>query len=160
MSADPTQIDETRLSSAQLAARLGVTEGRVRQLARAGEYGARKDGRSWTFDGSAVGLSLDASIPTRMTPPPADVVTGSEERELDALRWQQQLLLAENAAQARELEAVRLKGELTLLGAELEQRDQAIAVLQAKNAELRAQLLGTLSAVDAMRVGIEASVGE
>ncbi len=159
MSADPSQIDDTRLSSAQLADRLGVTDSRVRQLARAGEYGARKDGRSWTFERTVVDAAA-APVATRPAVTLPGAVTGSDDGELDALRWQQQLLLAENAAQARELDVVKLEGELVTLGMEVEQRDQAIAVLQAKNTELRAQLFGALSAVDAMRTGIEAAVGE
>ena len=112
---------------------LSLTEGRLRQLARRGEMGAAKVGREWTF--------VRRLVEERARSFGGEVDSGGGgDAELDSMRFERQLLLAEVEAEKRRAEVQRLEAIIA-------ERDAKVSALEARSVELEQRLRSATAAI-------------
>ena len=129
---------EIGLSTSEAAARLGVTESYLRNVAQQGRWGAHKPAgeRGWHFDAKAI--NAEAERRNRPAPITVDPVLDAA----DASTWEleRQLLIAQASAAETRAELAELRAEIAARDHQIVAHEASIAALQTELGRARTEL--------------------
>ena len=129
---------ELGLSTSEAAARLGVTESYLRNVAQQGRWGAHKPAgeRGWHFDAEAINAEADR----RNRPAPITVDPVLDTADASTWELERQLLIAQASAAETRAELAQLRTQIVARDHQIVAHEASIAALQTELRRARTEL--------------------